>query len=345
MFKDMLSGSRSGAGKSRFGLTSSLQTASDIYRDADDSDPMLKAAKKIAGLFGGNQAPQMPESPQASFMDMASKIRPYGRNGDTEAAHVAPGEFIVPKPVLDNNPSLKTMLSGKILEEGGDPREFMVGNPYNKINPITGRPEFFWKKALGVLAAPVTGGASLALLDDKATDAVASFIPGIGDNKAISAAEAAANQGRMNAMGQLTPFSQMAQKTFGDVQGRLNQGFQNFQADPGFQFRQQQGQQGIDRKLSAMGLRGSGGAVRAASEFNQGLASQEYGNAYNRWMAENQARMGLGGQMMPAVSGIANLYSSIGDTSADALLAKQNSKNQLVGTLGGYGMKALLGGF
>jgi hypothetical protein len=59
------------------------------------------------------------------------------------------------------------------------------------------------------------------------------------------------------------------------------------QMDPGYQFAKQQGQEGIDRKVSAAGGRISGAALKAASEFNTDYATTGYSTAYNR---ANQAR-------------------------------------------------------
>jgi hypothetical protein len=53
--------------------------------------------------------------------------------------------------------------------------------------------------------------------------------------------------------------------------------------DPGYQFRMQQGNQALDRANSARGNFLSGGAIKGALDYNSGLASQEYGNAYNRY--------------------------------------------------------------
>ncbi len=53
--------------------------------------------------------------------------------------------------------------------------------------------------------------------------------------------------------------------------------------DPGYQFRLQQGEQAINRAAAAAGRYDSGRALKDLNEFNSGLASQEFGNAYNRW--------------------------------------------------------------
>jgi hypothetical protein len=54
------------------------------------------------------------------------------------------------------------------------------------------------------------------------------------------------------------------------------------QNDPGYQFRQQQGQQALERSASARGTLLTGGTLKDEQDYAQGLASQEYGNVWNR---------------------------------------------------------------
>ncbi|WP_333608811.1 hypothetical protein [Arsukibacterium sp.] len=56
----------------------------------------------------------------------------------------------------------------------------------------------------------------------------------------------------------------------------------NFEADPGYQFRLAEGQKAMDRSAAARGNLLSGGQAKALTQYNQGMASQEYGNAFNR---------------------------------------------------------------
>lgn len=67
-----------------------------------------------------------------------------------------------------------------------------------------------------------------------------------------------------------------------------------FQADPGFQFRQQQGEQAINRSAAARGGRLGGATLKALAGFNQDLASQEFGNYANRQIGMAQARDQMG---------------------------------------------------
>lgn len=67
--------------------------------------------------------------------------------------------------------------------------------------------------------------------------------------------------------------------------GSLTRGFTmaDYQADPGYQFRLDQGQQALERSAAARGGLLSGGALKDTTAYAQGMASQEYGNAYNRF--------------------------------------------------------------
>ena len=57
----------------------------------------------------------------------------------------------------------------------------------------------------------------------------------------------------------------------------------DFQADPGYQFRLDEGLKSLDRQAAARGGLISGGALKAAQSFGQKEASQEYTNAFNRY--------------------------------------------------------------
>jgi hypothetical protein len=85
-------------------------------------------------------------------------------------------------------------------------------------------------------------------------------------------------------------------------QGALNQliplasqytqfGMDQFQQDPGYQFRLEEGMKALDRQAAARGGLISGSALKAAQRFGQGLASQEYQNAFNRYQAERAAQL------------------------------------------------------
>jgi hypothetical protein len=82
----------------------------------------------------------------ASMQDQAQKLAEYGRNGDVYIVHAAQGETVIPLEVLNANPKVKGLLYKQMRDMGLDPKEFVVGDELNSINPVTGLPEFFFKK-------------------------------------------------------------------------------------------------------------------------------------------------------------------------------------------------------
>lgn len=62
----------------------------------------------------------------------------------------------------------------------------------------------------------------------------------------------------------------------------------NFQNDPSYQFRKQQGMDGLQSSAAAGGSLLSGAALKSLNEYNSSLASQEYGNAWQRDQTEKQ---------------------------------------------------------
>lgn len=67
----------------------------------------------------------------------------------------------------------------------------------------------------------------------------------------------------------------------------------NFQTDPSYQFRKQEGMDGIQSSAAAGGGLLSGAALKSLNSYNSNLASQEYGNAWQRDQAEKQNLMGV----------------------------------------------------
>lgn len=57
----------------------------------------------------------------------------------------------------------------------------------------------------------------------------------------------------------------------------------DYQADPGYAFRLKEGMKSLEQGAAARGGVLSGNMLRGAQEYGQGLASQEYQNAYNRY--------------------------------------------------------------
>jgi hypothetical protein len=123
------------------------------------------------------------------------------------------------------------------------------------------------------------------------------------------------------------------------LQPFLDQKFEpgDLQNDPGYQFNLQQGEQALDRKNAASGGFYSGGALKEAANFGSGLAENTYGNAYTRWLQNQQSKMAAAGAAT-------NVYDNQGNIAANNTLGKSNILNgTLSSLLSGSGAKKPVG--
>jgi len=108
---------------------------------------------------------------------------------------------------------------------------------------------------------------------------------------------------------------------------------EQLQMDPGYAFRLQQGQQAMTNAARAGGLAGSGGALKAATRFGQEAGSQEYSNAYNRFM-ENRLRATQGLQNLAGVgAGAAGTASQLAGSMGGQLSGNQFGLGANLGTM------------
>ena len=77
-------------------------------------------------------------------------------------------------------------------------------------------------------------------------------------------------------------FMQKANGPGNDVPNLAGMPKYNWQTDPGYQFRLQQGQDSLEASAFARGGGMSGGTAKATMDWGQNLASAEYGNVFNR---------------------------------------------------------------
>jgi len=90
------------------------------------------------------------------------------------------------------------------------------------------------------------------------------------------------------------PFREVGLRALNKLEGASEYtpfGMDQFQADPGYGFRFNQGQKALERSAAARGGLISGNTGGALQQFGQGLASQEYQNAFNRYQTERSARL------------------------------------------------------
>lgn len=129
-------------------------------------------------------------------------------------------------------------------------------------------------------------------------------------------------------------------------------GAEQFQADPGYAFRQAEGMKALERSAAARGGLLSGGTLKGIQRFGQDLASQEYGNAFNRYQVERAARLNPLQSLMGSGQSSANTLTSavgqLGQGQAQSQLAAGQARasgyvgsaNALGGALGSIGQAA-----
>jgi hypothetical protein len=148
-------------------------------------------------------------------------------------------------------------------------------------------------------------------------------------------------QAGMTALNQLIPLATNYQKF----------GMDQFQRDPGYQFRLDEGLKALDRQAAARGGLISGGALKAASRYGQDYASNEYTNAFNRYQAERNAQLNplqsLAGVGQSATNYLGNAAQNIGQAQAQGsqaigsarasgYLGQSNLLNQAIQGYGNY---------
>lgn len=112
-----------------------------------------------------------------------------------------------------------------------------------------------------------------------------------------------------------------------------------FATDPGYQFRQDEGNKAVEHSMAARGLGVSGPEMKALSRFNQGLAGDEYSNYINRLMSvagfgpvanSATANAALGAQSLGQAAGLAG-----GNARASGYANQANQLGSMFGNLTG----------
>lgn len=148
---------------------------------------------------------------------------------------------------------------------------------------------------------------------------ISSILGGISSTDANNDAEKQLLKAQQEALSKYQPY----------VDAKFNPG--DLTQDPGYQFRLQQGEQAIGRQQAAKGSYFSGGALKAAQDYGQGLADSTYNDAYNRWLQQNHQNIGVAGDT-------ATLDLLGGSARANTRINNANVLNRsLSSLLGGYG--------
>ena len=123
----------------------------------------------------------------------------------------------------------------------------------------------------------------------------------------------------------------------------------DFNRDPGYQFRMDQGRDALESSASARGSLLGGGTLKALTRYGQDYASGEYGNARSRFINDRETRFGrlsaLAGIGQTAVRDTANQGTALatqtgnntmqaGNARASGYIGQANAMNEGIRTLG-----------
>jgi hypothetical protein len=114
----------------------------------------------------------------------------------------------------------------------------------------------------------------------------------------------------------------------------------NYQGDPGYQFRLDQGNNQINAAAAARGLGNSGATMKALTKYGQDFASNEYNNAYNRTYGRLSQIAGFGQGALTNTNAAAQNYGNnvaqtqqgLGNAQASNYLAQGNKQAGLLNT-------------
>lgn len=134
----------------------------EVSQDMTDEEKQILEAMLERGLA-------IQESPLAAEVE---QIKQYGEGGDTELAHLQPGEMVIPPEFLED-PKFESVLAKKFDEFDINPEQAIVGSGIASLNPVTGLEQFFFKKIGKALKKVVKKIAPIA-------GPLANFIPGVG---------------------------------------------------------------------------------------------------------------------------------------------------------------------
>lgn len=125
----------------------------------------------------------------------------------------------------------------------------------------------------------------------------------------------------------MEPWRQAGGQALGQLQGDF---MANWQQDPGYQFRMNEGMKAINSAAAARGMGNSGATMKALTKYGQDYASNEYDKAYNRNFNRLSTLAGFGSQASNTNVNSAGNYGS--QVAGNAIgMGNASASNQIAG--------------
>lgn len=182
---------------------------------------------------------------------------------------------------------------------------------------------------MGIATAAIVGGSLLGAAASKRA----------GDQAANASNAAVAEQRRQFDLTRrdLQPYMQSGTSALSRLNALMSGDMSGFETSPGYNFVRSEGLRDINNSFAARGGALSGNALRALAQFNSGLASNEFGNYFER----NARLAGLGGSATnnaaaygaQSASNIGNALIGGGNARASGVLGVNNA---IQGGIGNY---------
>lgn len=259
-----------------------------------------------------------------------------GITGSQAAADAAAAQ--IPSVSLSNfvssNPGVWQTLTDKLGSSGATDFLKKLGSAASSMTGSSSG-DFNWGSLIGPLLSTIGGVAGYKAAGDAA------------DAQLQAAREAAAlnEPFRQNGLAAGNKMMQMlgigGDTTAADY-GSLSKPFTytDLTADPGYQFRLDQGQKALTRQLSAGGSLYSGKALKDMQDYTQGQASQEFQNAFNRDTTTKtndfNRLASVYGSGQTAANTVGNYTTQAGNAQAAGTVGQANALTNAIGQ--GYSM-------
>lgn len=132
------------------------------------------------------------------------------------------------------------------------------------------------------------------------------------------------------------PWRQAGGAAVGDAYAMTRPGY-DYKTSPGYQFRFDEGQRAVESSAASKGTLMSGGTLKDLTRFGDGLASQDYGDQFNRL----STLAGLGNSSMSTAAGSAanyansggNILQGIGQAKASGYAGQNQAMQGMLGNL------------
>jgi hypothetical protein len=187
---------------------------------------------------------------------------------------------------------------------------------------------------LGMATNPVTGNEqdSGADMGNNKFSTIFSGVNNYMTNADIQDQLMAAEQ---QAAAQYAPYQELGLGALTQGTNALQQGFNydDYANSDAYKFQLEQGQKQLQNQLAASGLGQSGAALKAAQQYGTGMASQNYGDEYNRWLQQQNALTGIGNVGYNAMGNVANSLTNLGGIGALTKQAQSENINKTLAQL------------